>query len=106
MLTFTDIEDLFDVNAALIPVAGRWKQLGLALRLNPTVLETIRKDEDNVGDCLCTMLTQWLKKAYNVQRFGEPSWQLLVKAVRHRAGGDDYALADTIARKYGGRKIS
>ena len=81
-------------------MAGRWKQLGLALRLNPTVLERIKKDEDSVEDRLYSVLTQWLNKAYNVQRFGQPSWQVLATAVRHPAGGNNQALADTITGKY------
>ena len=99
----TDIDDLYDVYSELIPVAGRWKRLGLALRLHPDTIDRIEKDKDNVEDRLYSVLTQWLKKAYNVQRFGQPSWQLLVKAVRDPAGGDNQALADTVAAKYGGK---
>ena len=38
-----------------------------------------------------------------MQRFGQPSWQLLVRAVRDPAGGDNQVLADTMAAQYGGR---
>ena len=48
------------------------------------------------------VLTQWLKKTYNVKRFGEPSWKLLVKAVSDQAGGNDRALAEKIAQNHQG----
>ena len=37
---------------------------------------------------------------YNVERFGEPTWQQLVEAVGHPAGGANMALARNIATKH------
>ena len=53
------------------------------------------------------MLTEWLKKNYNVKKFGEPTWQMLVKTVGSRAGGGNNALAEKIAtsHKAGGMYI-
>ena len=82
-------------------MASKWKNIGLALRLSPNSLNTISTKE-NVRDCLMEVLTQWLRKTYNVKRFGEPSWELLVKAVSEEAGGDDCALAEKIAQKHQG----
>ena len=82
-------------------MASKWRNIGLALRLTPNSLNTISTKE-NVTDCLLEVLTQWLSKTYNVERFGEPSWKLLVKAVSDQAGGSDRALAETIARKHQG----
>ena len=48
------------------------------------------------------MLTEWLKKNYNVKKFGEPTWQMLVKAVGNRAGGGNNALAEKIATSHKG----
>ena len=48
------------------------------------------------------VLAEWLKKAYNTVRFGDPSWKLLVEAVAHPAGGNDCAVAEKIAKKYNG----
>ena len=89
-----------DVKRELIPVASRWKAIGLALRLNPDTLDTIERNKDNEEERLTNALTVWLKKNYNVERFGEPSWQLVVAAVRDRVGGNNPALAKTIADKY------
>ena len=71
------------------------------MRLSPNSLNTISTKE-NVTDCLMEVLTQWLKKTYNVKRFGEPSWELLVKAVSDQAGGNDRALAEKIAQNHQG----
>ena len=82
-------------------MADEWRNIGLALRLNPDTLNTIGTKE-NAKDCLLDVLHQWLKKTYNVKRFGEPSWKLLVKAVNDPAGGNDRALAEKIAQKHQG----
>ena len=82
-------------------MANEWRNIGLALRLNPDTLRTI-STKDKSKDCLLDVLTQWLKKTYTVKRFGEPSWKLLVKAVSEPAGGNDHALAEKIAQKHQG----
>ena len=82
-------------------MANKWKNIGLALRLTPDLLNTIGTKE-NVKDCPLEVLTQWLKETYNVKRFGDPSWKLLVKAVSDPAGGSDRALAEAIAQKHQG----
>ena len=46
------------------------------------------------------MVTEWLKRNYNVRRFGEPTWQKLVEVVGHPAGGANKALARDIARRH------
>ena len=85
-------------------MAHRWKYIGLALRLAPLALDIIRdKSHVDVEDCLADVLAEWLSKAYNVTRFGEPSWKHLVEAVAHPAGGNDHALAERIAAKYSGK---
>ena len=97
-----DIGDLFTINSELLPVAHKWR-IGLALRLDPDRLDRIhQRNHVDVGDYLTDVLTEWLKKAYDVTRFGAPSWKLLVEAVAHRAGGNDRALAERVAGKYKG----
>ena len=96
------MNDLFDVKGELLSVVPRWKDIGLALRLDPSQLDDIENDNRYASDCLTKVLTLWLKKAYNTERFGEPSWELLARAVAHPAGGNNPALAEEIAKKYGG----
>ena len=37
---------------------------------------------------------------YDVQKFGEPTWQQLVEAVGHPAGGANMAHAEKIAKRH------
>ena len=91
---------MFDVKNELQQVTARWKPLGLALRLDPDQLDEIEKDNRDSNDCLTKVLTLWLKKNYDTERFGQPSWELLARAVRHSAGGNDSALAEKLANRY------
>ena len=50
--------------------------------------------------CLTSMVTEWLKRNYNVKKFGEPTWQKLVEVVGHPAAGANKALARDIAKKH------
>ena len=61
-----------------------------------------RKHNCNPDDCLLDVLQEWLGTAKDDQRHGHPSWQVLVKAVAHPAGGNNRALAEAIAQKYSG----
>ena len=94
-------DDLFDVKSELTPVSAHWKSIGIALRLNPNTLDSIQANNNNDSTaCLTSMVTEWLKRNYNVERFGEPTWQWLVKAVGDPAGGANLALARDIAWKH------
>ena len=98
-----DIDDLFTVNSELLPVAHEWENIGLALRLQPHVLSAIESNRTDVEGRLRNVLTKWLNKTYNSARFGDPTWQLLVAAVAHPAGGNNPALAQHITRTYNGK---
>ena len=93
-----DINDLFDVHYELLNVAHNWRGVGRALRLHPDLLNRIGADHRLEG-----VLTEWLKREYDTTRFGLPSWQLLVAAVAHPAGGKDHALAGQIAGRHNGK---
>ena len=99
-----DLDDLFDVQSELNPVASKWKSMGLALRLKPDILETIEAAKTgNPTACLIATIKEWLNSNYNVKKFGEPTWQHLVKAVSHPAGGANVALATKIAENHKAR---
>ena len=83
-------------------MAHNWRGVGRALRLHPDLLNRIGADHSDVKSCLEAVLSEWLKKAYDTTRFGQPSWQLLVAAVAHPAGGSDRALAEVIAGRHNG----
>ena len=77
--------------------------MGLALRLDPNSLNGIEAKKSDVENNLSDVLEEWLKKSYDTESFGDPSWKLLVDAVAHPVGGKDRALAMEIAAKYNGR---
>ena len=96
-------EDHFDILTEMMAVAGNWKTVGRGLRIDSGRLNMIQ--ESNFGkprECLSEMLTCWLNRNYNVERFGEPTWRAVVKVVAHPAAGDNHALALTIAGKHSG----
>lgn len=75
--------------------------LGRALRLKADDLDTIRRDSSHdANQALNDILLLWLRQKYNVQRFGLPTWRMLVEAVDSPAGGNNHALAKKIASKY------
>ena len=54
----------------------------------------------NLDSALNDVLLLWLRQRYNTERFGPPTWRMLVKAVENRAGLNDHALAHKIAQKH------
>ncbi|CAI8040242.1 hypothetical protein GBAR_LOCUS22432 [Geodia barretti] len=96
----TCIKDLFSVCSELVGVAHKWKKVGLALRLDPDLLDRIEAEKNDIKNNLLETLKEWLKKSYDTESFGDPSWKLLVDAVAHPFGGEDRALAMEIAAKY------
>ena len=84
-------------------MAGSWKAIGTALRIDSGHLNVIQKDNPgNSKECLLEMLTCWLNRNYNVERFGEPTWRAVVKVVAHPAAGHNCALALNIAEQHSG----
>ena len=85
----------------LNPVSAKWNSIGIALRLKPDILDVIQAG--NIGDprsCLTSMVKEWLKRNYDVRKFGAPTWCWLVEAVSDPAGGANMALACDIARRH------
>ena len=85
----------------LSPISAKWNSIGLALRLKSDTLEVIQAG--NIGDprsCLTSVVKEWLKRNYDVRKFGEPTWRWLVEAVSSPTGGANMALARDMARKH------
>ena len=98
----TEEDDLLDVKEEVIDLASRWKDLGLALRVKCSTLDTISsKNHYNPEDCLRDTLQAWLQQQYDTTKFGQPSWQVLCKAVENPAGGKNPALARSIRERHG-----
>lgn len=91
-------DDKFFVMKALIPLVGRWRHIGSALGLSSATLDTI--GQGNQDEAIASLVNKWLSMNYNVDRFPEPSWDALVKAVAEPAGGANRMVAEEIAREY------
>jgi len=89
----------------MLPVFAKWKAIGLGLRLQAGLLERIEVEHSSPRGCMVGVLTRWLRGNYNTERFGWPSWRLLLNAVAHPAAGDNLALALEIARKHPGSYV-
>ena len=91
------------MESELTPVSARWKKVGRALRLKTNVLERIQAaSPKEPEECLSQAIVQWLRRNYDVETFGQPTWKWLVEVVAHPAGGNNTDLAIKIARKYQG----
>ena len=69
--------------------------LGLVLGLRQTKVKTL-KDSDTFLD---DVITAWLRKEDQVAEKGEPSWTVLVNALKHRRVGQT-GIAKTIANNH------
>lgn len=107
MFHYSGEEDIYDVYGEVVGLAGKWSKMTLALRLLPSDRDEIAAAHTGSPDeCLEAVIVKWLRKCYNYQRFGSPTWKMLVKAVGDQAGGDDIALAEAIARNHPGMYLA
>ena len=96
-------EDTLSVYREVVDLAGSWSNMCLVLGLRPSDQSAIEAAHPgNPHKCLQAVVVKWLLKGYNYQRFGSPTWRMLVEAVGDPAGGDNVALAETIAKKHPG----
>lgn len=87
----------------MIQLAGRWTAIGRGFGFDSGRLDMIRTDNHgNCAECLSGMLTCWLKKNYDVEVFGKPTWRTVVKVVGSSTAGDNCALALEIAGRHTG----
>ena len=99
-------EDCRDIIKELEPVAHKWYEIGLALGLTPNSLDRLKAlaiGENDFIKLLTSMIVEWLRMRYNTVRFGKPTWRRIVEAVREDTGGRNPALADELAKNYGGK---
>ena len=76
-------------------------ELGRSLKLKNDDLKDIReKYPTDAETALNDVLLLWLRQKYNVDRFGHPSWRMLVIAVDKKTGGNNHELAKEIASNH------
>ena len=101
---FTAEDDVHDVYEEVFTMAGSWRNIAISLRLSPSLIKLIASEcGSDPKYCLLTALEDWLKRMYNTEKYGNPSWRTLVKAVASPTGGANPALAQAIAEKHSGK---
>ena len=99
----TDEDHLTDIMEEILDMKSVCFALGRSLRLRNDDLEAVRKKYFNESDherALNDVVLLWLKKEYNVESFGPPTWRMLVEAVNKKSGGNNYELAKQIAQNH------
>ena len=91
-------DDHFSVLEEVGGLAAKWRNMCLALGVLDA--DTIANTWRDPKECLTDVLKQWLKRSYTTQKRGPPTWRKLVEAVANNNGGDNPALAETIANKH------
>ena len=94
---------MLDVLEAVLPIKSIYFALGQSLRLRAADLRSIKEKYPNESDtrqALSDTLELWLQQKYNAERFGPPTWRMLVEAVNREAGGNNHELAKKIALKH------
>ena len=82
-LLFIGIADLLTVKTLLKDVSYKWQDIGLKLHLLSPQLKILRADHLGEGQdqLLSEMLQKWLQWDYNIEKFGKPTWRMLVEAL-------------------------
>ena len=80
-----------------------YHSLGRSLRLQSADLKAIHEaypNETDAEQALEEVLLLWLHQKYNVERFGPPTWRMLVEAVDRKSGGNNHDLSKKIASNH------
>ncbi len=86
---------------ALTTVQSRYYEIGTQLHLR--ALDAIRKNSStDTTIAMGEVVEEWLKENYNTEKFGHPSWKMLVEVVANPNGGNNNYLAKKIAREHPG----
>ena len=87
------INDLGDVRAAVFNARNKWYDIGLALKVPVTTLDSTDSQFDNHSDKLREMLKVWLKTA------AKPAWKDILDALKSPVVGEP-TLASEIEAKH------
>ena len=96
-LPIAEKDHFHDIFEATTTLKAKYYTFGIHLGLPPNELDAIREQfPKNVSEALSQVLRLWLQQRHNVEKYGLPTWQALVKAVKW----ENAALANTIGAKY------
>ena len=102
LLCIIGVDDLVDVMNEVLSRKASYYALGRALRIEAGELDAVHMQYQSTdfNMALNQVLLLWLRQKYNTERFGRPTWRMLVEAVENRVGMNDPALAQKIAQKH------
>ncbi len=83
---------------ALTDVQSRYYEIGTQLYLK--LLDTIKNRSKTDTIAMGEVVEEWLKGNYDTDKFGPPTWKMLVKVVAHPNGGNNNSLAKKIASEH------
>ena len=92
-----------DVMEEILSIKCVYFPLGECLRLASDDLKAIRKsypDKSVADQALKEVVLLWLNQKYKIDRFGPPTWRMLVEAVDKKTGWNDHELAKEIASNH------
>ena len=93
----SDEDDWNDVIIACSSLAPKWQHLSGLLGLPIKTIRTIRESYPNDSETSWSeALMQWIMQEYNTEKYGSPSWRLLLKAVSRV----DETLFDKLAKEH------
>ena len=90
-----------EVKEAVMDLLHRWQFVALALGLRPPQTQTIKATHR--GDAEASMddaILIWLRRAHNEDKHGPPTWRKLVQVISAKTGGNNVALARTVAKAH------
>ena len=89
------------MKTAVLNVIPRWKDVGGALGVRENQIQIIAVTHSHSPeDCMRGVVSKWLKRSHNEEKFGPPTWKNLVKAIANPSGGQDCASALELAKKH------
>ena len=68
------------------------------LKLSQGSLNAIKIETPDYAEAMGKIINSWLKRNYDTEKHGPPTWKMLADAVRAHNGGNNASLADKIAR--------
>ena len=89
-----------EVRSALSSVRAMWREIGIMLGLPYDFLKMLLLSDESAASCIDEVVKSWLKRDYNTDTFGKPSWKKLVEVVGARVGGDNVSAASVISSEH------
>ena len=85
-------DDIFEIQEEAWDARSKWSNIGLGLRLPPSDLDVIEKDQGDTDDKFSKMIRKWLRTGKNC------TWESLCKVLEARSIGKAH-IAKEIRRQ-------